>query len=107
MEADVKKNVFQCITRMKIKAGQSASFCFLQYPLWNFSIVINKKNVPYSEFIHGVDFLHVLFIPLADDSTYPYLRTLLQFDTREFLNVLALVSVEEQFSSNIKFIHEN
>lgn len=61
---------------------------------------MNKKNVPYSEFIHGVDFLHVLFIPLADDPTYPYLRTLLQFDTREFLNVLALVSVEEQFSSN-------
>lgn len=29
MEADVKKNVFQCITRMKNKAGQSARFPFL------------------------------------------------------------------------------
>lgn len=28
MEADVKKNVFQCITRMKIKAGQSARYPF-------------------------------------------------------------------------------
>ena len=27
-----------------------------------------------------------------DEQTYPYLRTLLSFDTREFLNVLALVS---------------
>lgn len=31
MEADVKKNVFQCITRMKIKAGQSAVFPYLLY----------------------------------------------------------------------------
>lgn len=62
-----------------------------------FSIEMYKKRVPYSEFIHGINFLHVTFIPLADDPTYPYLRTLLQFDTREFLNVLALVSVEEHF----------
>ena len=27
-----------------------------------------------------------------DEQTYPYLRTLLSFDTREFLNVLALVN---------------
>uniref|UniRef100_K1R9K0 Vacuolar protein sorting-associated protein 8-like protein n=1 Tax=Magallana gigas TaxID=29159 RepID=K1R9K0_MAGGI len=54
MEADVKKNVFQCITRMKIK---------------------------------------------AEDPTYPYLRTLLQFDTREFLNVLALAFEEKEFNT--------
>lgn len=88
MEADVKKNVFQCITRMKIKTGQSANF-----PA-NFVMYENM----YSEFIYCVNFLLKAFTPLADDSTYPYLRTLLQFDTREFLNVLALVSVEEQFS---------
>ena len=29
-----------------------------------------------------------------DEQMYPYLRTLLSFDTREFLNVLALVSIQ-------------
>lgn len=72
-----------------------------------FSIEMYKKCVLYSEFIHGINFLHVTFIPLADDPTYPYLRTLLQFDTREFLNVLALVSVEEHFYRNhyLKFVN--
>lgn len=28
----------------------------------------------------------------TDEEVYPYVRTLLHFDTREFLNVLALVS---------------
>nr|XP_006819234.1 PREDICTED: vacuolar protein sorting-associated protein 8 homolog [Saccoglossus kowalevskii] len=34
-----------------------------------------------------------------DESAYPYLRTLLQFDTREFLNVLALAFEEPEFDS--------
>lgn len=40
MEADVKKNVFQCITRMKIKAGQSARYPFSLSFLEIFLIVI-------------------------------------------------------------------
>lgn len=100
MEADVKKNVFQCITRMKIKAGQSARFpfllSFLEFFFWLWCIT------SYSEIIHHGNFSNVTLTPLAEDPTYPYLRTLLQFDTREFLNVLALVSVEELFSQNHK-----
>lgn len=96
MEADVKKNVFQCITRMKIKAGQSARFPFLLSFLEFFFLLWCIAS--YSEIIHHGNFSNVTLTPLADDSTYPYLRTLLQFDTREFLNVLALVSVEELFS---------
>ncbi|XP_067145381.1 vacuolar protein sorting-associated protein 8 homolog isoform X3 [Centruroides vittatus] len=34
-----------------------------------------------------------------DDVVYPYLKTLLHFDTREFLNVLALAFEEEEFVS--------
>ncbi|KAL3853951.1 hypothetical protein ACJMK2_013245 [Sinanodonta woodiana] len=34
-----------------------------------------------------------------DEPLYPNLRTLLQFDTREFLNVLALAFEEEEFNS--------
>nr|XP_022322565.1 vacuolar protein sorting-associated protein 8 homolog [Crassostrea virginica] len=56
MVADVKNNVFQCITRLKVK---------------------------------------------NDESTYPYLRTLLQFDTREFLNVLALAFEEKEFNTEV------
>lgn len=33
----------------------------------------------------------------TDEEVYPYVRTLLHFDTREFLNVLALVSVNVTF----------
>nr|CAD7195543.1 unnamed protein product [Timema douglasi] len=35
------------------------------------------------------------------ESSYPYLRTLLQFDTREFLNVLALAFEEPEFTSEL------
>lgn len=35
--------------------------------------------------------LHSAEAPI-DEEVYPYVRTLLHFDTREFLNVLALVS---------------
>ncbi|XP_035826479.1 vacuolar protein sorting-associated protein 8 homolog isoform X2 [Aplysia californica] len=34
-----------------------------------------------------------------DEPAYPYLRTLLKFDTREFLNVLALAFEEPEFNS--------
>ncbi|XP_074642624.1 vacuolar protein sorting-associated protein 8 homolog [Tubulanus polymorphus] len=37
--------------------------------------------------------------PAADEEIYPYLRTLLRFDTREFLNVLALAFEEPEFNS--------
>jgi len=32
---------------------------------------------------------------------YPYLRTLLHFDTREFLNVVALAFTEPEFTSEL------
>jgi hypothetical protein len=35
----------------------------------------------------------------AGESIYPHLKTLLQFDTREFFNVLALAFEEEEFKS--------
>ncbi|XP_070570211.1 vacuolar protein sorting-associated protein 8 homolog isoform X2 [Ptychodera flava] len=35
-----------------------------------------------------------------EEHVYPYLRTLLQFDTREFLNVLALAFEEPEFDSS-------
>ncbi|XP_053385366.1 vacuolar protein sorting-associated protein 8 homolog [Mercenaria mercenaria] len=35
-----------------------------------------------------------------DELPYPYLRTLLSFDTREFLNVLALAFEEEEFNTS-------
>ena len=34
-----------------------------------------------------------------EEHVYPYLRTLLHFDTREFLNVLALAFEEPEFAS--------
>ena len=43
----------------------------------------------------GKSFTHViisLVLLLVDQSSYPFLHTLLHFDTREFLNVLSLVS---------------
>ncbi|XP_052813444.1 vacuolar protein sorting-associated protein 8 homolog isoform X3 [Mya arenaria] len=36
----------------------------------------------------------------ADELEFPYLRTLLVFDTREFLNVLALAFEEEEFNTS-------
>ncbi|XP_059149378.1 vacuolar protein sorting-associated protein 8 homolog [Physella acuta] len=38
--------------------------------------------------------------PAEDEQVYPYLRTLLKFDTREFLNVLALAFEEPEFNSH-------
>lgn len=35
----------------------------------------------------------------ADEKPYPYVRTFLDFDTREFLNVLALAFEEQEFGS--------
>ncbi|KAK6181620.1 hypothetical protein SNE40_009442 [Patella caerulea] len=37
--------------------------------------------------------------PSSDESAYPHLRCLLQFDTREFLNVLALAFEESDFNT--------
>ncbi|BFY99915.1 hypothetical protein BsWGS_02955 [Bradybaena similaris] len=37
--------------------------------------------------------------PAQDEPVYPYLRTLLKFDTREFLNVLALAFEEPEFNT--------
>ncbi|CAL1539613.1 unnamed protein product [Lymnaea stagnalis] len=37
--------------------------------------------------------------PAEDELPYPYLRTLLRFDTREFLNVLALAFEEPEFNT--------
>ncbi|XP_071103447.1 vacuolar protein sorting-associated protein 8 homolog [Haliotis cracherodii] len=37
--------------------------------------------------------------PTEDEPAYPNLRSLLQFDTREFLNVLALAFEEDEFNS--------
>ncbi|KAG7169921.1 Vacuolar protein sorting-associated protein 8-like [Homarus americanus] len=37
----------------------------------------------------------------ATESSYPFLRTLLRFDTREFLNVLALAYEEAEFTSEL------
>ncbi|ESO93558.1 hypothetical protein LOTGIDRAFT_215952 [Lottia gigantea] len=37
--------------------------------------------------------------PGSEEPTYPHLRTLLQFDTREFLNVLALAFEESEFNT--------
>ncbi|XP_059473885.1 vacuolar protein sorting-associated protein 8 homolog [Neocloeon triangulifer] len=39
--------------------------------------------------------------PTDSEPPYPYLRALLQFDTREFLNVLALAFEEPEFSSEL------
>ena len=39
-----------------------------------------------------------------DERPFPYLRTLLRFDTREFLNVLALAFEEEEFTSELVLI---
>lgn len=36
-----------------------------------------------------------------DDATFPYLRTLLHFSTREFLNVLALAFEEPEFATEV------
>ncbi|XP_013089193.2 vacuolar protein sorting-associated protein 8 homolog [Biomphalaria glabrata] len=38
--------------------------------------------------------------PKDDEPMYPYLQTLLKFDTREFLNVLALAFEEPEFNTN-------
>lgn len=48
------------------------------------------QNCLHMLFISEIKLLWVAFIILGEPA-YPYLRTLLQFDTREFLNVLALV----------------
>ncbi|CAH1788234.1 unnamed protein product, partial [Owenia fusiformis] len=37
--------------------------------------------------------------PDSDEPVYPHLKSLLQFDTREFLNVLALAFEEEEFNT--------
>lgn len=41
---------------------------------------------------------------LEDELPYPFLRTLLRFDTREFLNVLALAFEEEEFTSELGLV---
>lgn len=47
----------------------------------------------------------------ADEMPYPYLRTLLRFDTRDTLNVLALAFAEKEFSGELgqshrqRFVH--
>ena len=46
--------------------------------------------------VHGLSLhswtFYLLVLLLVDKSDYPFLHTLLHFDTREFLNVLSLVS---------------
>lgn len=44
---------------------------------------------------HGID----------SEATYPYLRALLQFDTRETLNVLSLAFQEKEFSGELGQSH--
>ncbi len=60
-----------------------------------FKVCFRDKN-------HGFKFVAVKTMVLslydctcvADEPVYPHLKTLLKFDTREFFNVLALVSTE-------------
>ncbi|XP_042313799.1 vacuolar protein sorting-associated protein 8 homolog isoform X4 [Sceloporus undulatus] len=61
------------------------------YPLGNIpeDLVPLVKNQVFEFLIR----LHSAEAP-AEEEVYPYVRTLLHFDTREFLNVLALVMVE-------------
>ena len=42
--------------------------------------------------------------PRPQEPQYPILRTLLKFDTREFLNVLALAFEEAEFTSELGMI---
>ncbi len=39
------------------------------------------------------------FFLYSDEPVYPHLKSLLQFDTREFFNVLALAFEEPEFNS--------
>lgn len=41
----------------------------------------------------------------ANEQSYPYLRTLLQFDTRETLNVISLAFQEKEFSGELGYSH--
>ena len=41
------------------------------------------------------------FVDVTDKLNYPYIRTLLEFDTREFLNVLAFVSTTQHTTKDL------
>ncbi|KAK3511150.1 hypothetical protein QTP70_032158 [Hemibagrus guttatus] len=66
------------------------------YPLGDIpeDLVTQVKNQVFEFLIR----LHSLEAVQDEEEVYPYIRTLLHFDTREFLNVLALVRID----SNIK-----
>ena len=58
------------------------------------------------EVFKSITTLHSKDAP-PEEMNYPFLRTLLRFDTREFLNVLALAFEEEEFCSELGIVQRH
>ena len=69
-----------------------------QYPVGNIdeNIVKEVKNDIFNWIVTKRSDL------IKSNETYPFIRTLLNFDTREFLNVLALAFEDEEFENHIE-----